>query len=172
MNLEDIKKCIADVPDFPKKGIVFKDATPLFLNREAFEEACRLMAEPFKNAGITKIMPIEARGFLFAGHIARELNAGIVLVRKKGKLPRETVAMEYELEYGTDIIEMHKDALNNTDKVLIVDDILATGGTAEAVVKMARKAGAKVEGAVFLMQLDFLNGDKKLDTKTFSLIHV
>jgi len=172
MNAEQIKNLVRDVPDFPKKGVIFKDITPLLSDVTAFREAVRLLAAPYKGKGITKVLGVEARGFLLAAPAALELDAGMVPLRKKGKLPRKTVSASYALEYGTDTLHMHADALEKGDKVLIVDDVLATGGTCAAVIEMARGLGAEVVAAAFLIELDFLGGRGKLkDTAVHSLIN-
>jgi len=160
--IEKISSVIRVVPDFPKKGISFKDITPLLGNSALFAETINLMAAPYKNAGITKVVGFEARGFLFAPAIAVALGAGVVPIRKKGKLPYETIAVTYQLEYGSDTIEMHADALTPTDKILLVDDVLATGGTAAAGLELCRKLGPQIVGAAFLGELAFLKGRKKL----------
>ena len=167
----DLSKFIRNIPDFPKPGIQFKDITPLLLSRSAFETAVVQMAEPFKEKKITKVVGIEARGFLFATPIAFLLDAGVVPLRKPGKLPYETIRHTYDLEYGTDTIEMHKDAISPGDMVLIVDDLLATGGTAGAACKLVTKQKGTVAGVVFLVELTFLNGRKKIgDYPVHSLI--
>jgi len=170
MNLESY---IRDIPDFPKEGIVFKDITPLLASPEGFREAIDTIAEEFAGDGITKVLGAEARGFIFGGALAYKLGAGFVPARKPGKLPWETTRAEYALEYGTDSLEMHLDAIGEGDVVLIVDDVLATGGTASAKAQLAESTGARVAGLAFLIELDFLNGRQKLgDAKIFSLIHV
>ncbi|MFH5805748.1 adenine phosphoribosyltransferase [Alienimonas sp. DA493] len=153
---------IRDVPDFPKPGIVFKDISPLLASREATREAVRAMAEPYRANPPEAILAVEARGFLFAVPLAMELGCGVVLVRKPGKLPAATTAVEYALEYGNDMLEMHADALTKGQKVLIVDDVLATGGTVAACADLARQTGAEVIAAAFLIELTFLNGRDKL----------
>jgi len=160
--IANLKAIIRDVPDFPKKGIIFKDITPLLANHAAFSEMINYFADRFRGRGITKVLGIEARGFLFAGPIAMALGAGIVPVRKKGKLPYKTLSASYALEYGTDTLEMHVDAVGAADKVLIIDDVLATGGTAAAVCELAEKAGASVAGIAMLIELEFLKGRAKL----------
>lgn len=157
-----LKTIIRDVPDFPKKGIVFKDITPLLADPAAFTEMVKHFAAQFRTAGITKVLGIEARGFLLAAPIAMELGAGLIPVRKKGKLPYKTVAASYALEYGTDTLEMHADAVKPGEKVLIVDDVLATGGTAGAVCSLVEKLGGEVTGIAMLIELGFLNGRAKL----------
>lgn len=166
-----LKAIIRDVPDFPKKGIIFKDITPLLADPGAFSEMIRHFAAQFKGAGITKVLGIEARGFLLAAPIAIELGAGLIPVRKKGKLPYKTVAATYALEYGTDTLEMHEDAVKAGEKVLIVDDVLATGGTAAAVCALIEKLGGKVAGVAMMIELEFLKGRAKLgDRPLYSLI--
>ena len=157
-----LKAIIRDVPDFPKKGIVFKDITPLLADHAAFSALIGHFADHFRGHGINQVLGIEARGFLFAGPIAMALGAGIVPVRKKGKLPYKTLSAAYALEYGTDTLEMHTDAVKAGDKVLIIDDVLATGGTAAAVCELAEKAGAKVAGIAMIIELEFLKGRAKL----------
>lgn len=166
-----LKTIIRDVPDFPKKGIIFKDITPLLADHAAFTELVKAFAGAFRNAGITKVLGIEARGFLLASPIAMELGAGIVPVRKKGKLPYKTVSASYALEYGTDTLEMHADAVKPGEKVLIVDDVLATGGTAAAVCELAEKLGGEVAGIAMLIELEFLKGrDRLAGRNVYSLI--
>jgi len=157
-----LKSIIRDVPDFPKPGIIFKDITPLLADHGAFTQLVKAFADHYREAGITKVLGIEARGFLLAAPIALELGAGIVPVRKKGKLPYKRVSATYALEYGTDTLEMHEDAVKPGEKVLVVDDVLATGGTAAAVCEMVDKLGAKVAGVAMLIELEFLKGRSKL----------
>ncbi len=161
-----LEKYIRNIPDFPKPGIQFKDITPLLASPEAFRECVSQMAAPFKGKRIAKVAAIEARGFLFAPYIAGELNAGIIPLRKPGKLPFTTVQYTYSLEYGEDTIEMHTDAVANGEKVLIVDDLLATGGTVHAACQLIEKAGGVVEGVSFLIELAFLEGRKKISGYT------
>ena len=153
---------IRDVPDFPKPGILFKDITPLLADPAALDEAVRQLAEPFEGQGVTKVVGIESRGFIFGSAIARHLKAGFVPIRKPGKLPHKTVRKEYSLEYGTDAIEMHADAVGPGDKVLMVDDLLATGGTMEAACELVSELGAEIVGVAFLIELSFLKGRSKL----------
>ncbi len=157
-----LKSLIRDVPDFPKEGIIFKDITPLIGDPGGLSLAADLLAEPFGNQGITAVAGMESRGFIFGPLVAERLKAGFIPVRKPGKLPAETVREEYALEYGTDSLEMHRDAVGPGSKVLIVDDLIATGGTAEATVKMIRSVGAEVVGVAFLIELGFLEGRAKL----------
>jgi len=166
-----IKALLRDVPDFPKKGIIFKDITPLLASPEVFTEMVRHIAAQYRGQGITKVLGIEARGFLLAAPVAMALGAGIVPVRKKGKLPYKTVAASYALEYGTDTLEMHADAVKPGEKVLVVDDVLATGGTAAAVCELVEKLRGSVAGIAMLIELEFLKGRAKLPGKeVYSLI--
>jgi adenine phosphoribosyltransferase len=158
----DPKSLIVDVPDFPKKGIVFKDITPLLADPKAFAAAIETMARPFVGKGIGVVAGIESRGFLLATPIAYYLKAGVVPIRKKGKLPRKTHAASYDLEYGQDSIEAHVDAFKAGTKVLLVDDVLATGGTAKAACEVLGKIGGDVVGLSFLIELGFLKGREKL----------
>lgn len=160
--MKDLKSVIRNVPDFPKKGIGFKDITTLLQDSEAFDQAVDEMCEPYKNRKIDIVAGIEARGFIFGGAMAVNLKAGFVPIRKKGKLPADTLQEEYSLEYGLDVVEIHKDAVEEGMNVLLVDDLLATGGTAAASVQLIKKLGAKVMAAVFLIELDFLNGRDRL----------
>ena len=170
-SVERIKTVIRDVPDFPKKGIIFKDITPLLADHSAFNETVKLIADNYKDRGITKVMGIEARGFILAAPVALALGAGMVPVRKKGKLPYNTVSATYSLEYGEDTLQVHEDALVKEDKVLIVDDVLATGGTAGAVCSLTEKLGAQVVSVAVLIELEFLNGRAKLPGRDlFSLV--
>ena len=160
--IEYMTRLIRDIPDFPKKGIVFKDITPLLRDPKGLKIAVDLLAEPFSGSGITAVVGMESRGFIFGVPVAQKLGVGFVPVRKPGKLPAETVKEEYELEYGTDSLEMHRDALGGEDRVLIVDDLLATGGTAAATIKLVQSVGAEVVGVGFVIELGFLNGREKL----------
>jgi adenine phosphoribosyltransferase len=161
-DLQTIYRRIRDVSDFPKPGIVFKDITPLLLDPSALRRAVELMAAPFRGSRVTRVVSIESRGFLLGAPIALALDAGLVPIRKPGKLPAERGRVEYALEYGTDALEMHRDALSSTDRVLIVDDVLATGGTAEAAAKLVRAHDGEVVGFTFLIELDFLKGRERL----------
>ena len=170
MNLESY---IRDIPDFPKQGIVFKDITPLLASPEGYRQAIDTIAEEFADAGITKVLGAEARGFIFGGALAYKLGAGFVPARKPGKLPWQTAKAEYALEYGIDSLEMHLDAISSDDVVLIVDDVLATGGTAAAKTQLVETTGAKIAGLAFLIELDFLEGRRRIaDRKIVSLIHI
>lgn len=153
---------VRDVPDFPKPGITFKDITPLLADPEAFAEVVDRLAEPFVGRGITKVVGIEARGFVVAAPVAHRLGAGFVPVRKPGKLPWETASQAYELEYGTDELEVHLDAVATGEKVLVVDDVIATGGTALAAARLVEGLGGEVVGLAFLIELAFLGGADRL----------
>ncbi len=167
----DLKDYIRSIPDFPKPGIMFRDITPLMASPKAFGESIKQIADHFRDKGVTVIAAAEARGFIFAGPLALELNAAFVPVRKPGKLPFDTHAFHYELEYGNDSLEVHTDAFPEGAKVLLVDDLLATGGTMQACVKLAHQCGAEVVGCAFVIELGFLPGRAKLEPhEVFSLI--
>jgi adenine phosphoribosyltransferase len=161
-NSDAVRRAVRDIPDFPKPGILFKDITPVLLNPALLEAATRGMEESFRGAGITRVLAIESRGFMFGAPIALALGAGLVPVRKPGKLPAARDRVDYTLEYGTDALEMHSDAIGATDRILIVDDVLATGGTAEAAGKLVKQRGAQLVGFSFLIELAFLGGRKRL----------
>ncbi len=169
--MDDIKKMIRDVPDFPKKGIIFRDITTAVKDAQTMHKIVDLMAKEYENEKIDYVAGIESRGFIFGMPIAYKLNCGFIPIRKPGKLPAKTISQEYSLEYGTDKIEMHEDALKKGDRVLIVDDLLATGGTAAAAVKLVQSA-ADVAGIAFVIELTDLNGREKLpkDVKVTSLV--
>lgn len=158
--LEDL---IRDIPDFPEKGVVFKDITPVLADPTAFGSLIDQMSEPFADAGITKVAGIEARGFTLATPVADRIGAGFIPLRKPGKLPYETVKEEYELEYGMDALEVHTDAVFEGEKVLLVDDVIATGGTAKAAIQLLRHVGAEVVGLSVFIELVFLGGVQKID---------
>ncbi len=167
-----LKEYIHDIPDFPKEGIIFKDITTLLIDPDAFKLTLDTLYESFKDSGITKIASAEARGFIFGAPLAYMLGAGFIPLRKPGKLPYETDSEEYELEYGTDKIEAHVDAFKKGDRVLIVDDLLATGGTALAAARLVEKSGADIAAIAFVVELDFLEGRAKLgDYEIYSIIH-
>jgi adenine phosphoribosyltransferase len=170
----DLLKYIRNVPDFPIKGIQFKDITTLAKNHAPFKESCDKIIDQFKDKGVTKIAAIEARGYVWGGVIAYQLGAGFVLIRKPGKLPAEILSETYELEYGTDTIEMHKDAIEKGENVLIFDDLLATGGTAKAACKLVEKAEGVVVGVAFVIELTgSLHGRDKLEGyNVLSLIEI
>jgi adenine phosphoribosyltransferase len=159
----ELRDYIRDIPDFPKAGIVFKDITPLLLDPAAFDYAVGLLAEHARPLGVDLIVAAEARGFIFGGALARELGVGFVPARKPGKLPHETVAAEYILEYGVDALEMHADALADGARVLLHDDLLATGGTAAALAELIESTGAEIVGCAFLVELAFLRGRDRLE---------
>ena len=159
MNLSDI---IRDIPDFPKPGIIFKDITPLLKNPRALSDTVKLLAKSAGGIDITSVVGIESRGFIFGAAVAYELGVGFVPIRKPGKLPAETISESYQLEYGTDTIEMHADALKKGDRVLLIDDLLATGGTMKAAVNLVEKTGARVSRIACVIELGFLKGREKL----------
>jgi len=159
----DLKAYIRDVPDFPKKGILFKDITPLLRAPEALAFTVDALAAPFRRERVTKVAAIESRGFIFGSCVAQVLSAGFVPIRKPGKLPWTTRRNEYVLEYGTDALEIHDDALSSQDRVLLIDDVLATGGTAAAASCLVQESGAKLLGVAMVIELSFLNGRNKLN---------
>lgn len=162
MKKEDVVALIAQIPDYPKPGVLFKDVTPISADPKAVEYINNQIGVYFANHEITKIVGVEARGFILGASLATYLNVGFVPIRKQGKLPRPTFRQEYELEYGIDAVEIHKDALNSGDRVLIVDDVLATGGTATAACRLIEECQATPVGLAVLLNLDFLGGDVKL----------
>jgi adenine phosphoribosyltransferase len=169
--MDDLKKLIREVPDFPKPGILFYDITTLLKDRCGFKAVIDGLKQHYQNAQVDTVLGIEARGFIFAPALAYALGAGFVPVRKPKKLPAECVTIAYDLEYGKDSLEMHKDAIADGHHVLIVDDLLATGGTAQAAAQMVRNVGGKVSGIGFVIELSFLNGRRKLDGyDVFSLL--
>ena len=165
-----LKSTIRDVPDFPKKGIVFKDITTLLKDPRAFREAMDLFSDMCQRVRPDKIVAIESRGFILGSVLADRLGAGFVPIRKKGKLPSGTIAHTYDLEYGTDCVEIHEDALVPGDRALLVDDVLATGGTARAAGQLVEELGATLSATVFLVELTFLKGREKLRGEVLSLI--
>ncbi len=168
-----IREVIRDIPDFPQPGIVFKDITPLLLDGEIFRDVVACLAERGRQLGVQKVAGIDARGFLFGPPVALELGVGFVPVRKKGKLPWQTLSRKYDLEYGSAEIEIHTDAFAPEEKVLLVDDLLATGGTAAAATALITETGAQVVEAQFIIELAFLSGRKALDsTPVFSFLEV
>ena len=158
----DIKQSIRTIPDHPKPGIMFRDITTLFGDARAFRRAVDEIVQPYAGVRIDKVVGIEARGFILGGAVAHQLSAAFAPVRKKGKLPSKTIAQDYTLEYGVDVMEIHEDALNPGDQILLVDDLIATGGTAEAAVKLIRRLGAHVIGASFVVDLPDLGGAERL----------
>jgi adenine phosphoribosyltransferase len=161
-----VTAAIRDIPDYPRAGIVFRDITPLLGDAVLFAASCRALAAPWVGRGLTHVAAIESRGFLFGGPVAIELGAGLVPIRKPGKLPWRSAREAYELEYGTDTLEMHEDALGKGARVLVVDDVLATGGTAAATTRLVERSGARVAGYSFLIELTFLNGRRALGGRT------
>lgn len=157
-----LQKKIRNIPDFPKKGILFKDITTLLQDKKAFKKAVDLLAKKFKDKKIDAVVAVEARGFILGGALAYNLGAGFVPVRKKGKLPYKRLSVTYDLEYGTDTLEIHRDAIKPNSKVLIIDDLLATGGTIKAAVKLIRKLKGKIAGVIFLIELMDLKGIDKI----------
>jgi adenine phosphoribosyltransferase len=167
----DLKQYIRDIPDFPKPGILFRDITPLLSSPDALRETVHRLAKPFRNQGITTVIAAEARGFIFAAPLALELNVGFTPIRKPGKLPFQTHSFDYDLEYGKDTLQMHVDGVKRGDKVLVVDDLLATGGTVGACLKLLERVGAEVAGCAFVIELVGLGGAEKLrPNKVVSLI--
>ena len=167
-----LKDLIRDIPDFPKAGVVFKDITPLLADREGFSLVIETLAARFDGLGITKVVGIEARGFIIAAPVAHRLGAGFVPVRKVGKLPWDVEAEAYELEYGTGLLELHSDAVGIDESVLVVDDVLATGGTAAATTRLIERLGARVAGLGFVIELGFLDGRRQLPGRDIlSLLH-
>lgn len=162
MNSDRIRAAIRDIPDFPKKGIIFKDITPVLADPELFRLAIDILVSRHKGKGINKIAAIDARGFLFAGAMCDRLGIGLIPIRKKGKLPYKSFEESYDLEYGSATLTIHQDAFRKGDKVVLVDDLLATGGTAAASVKLIEKAGGKVAEIDFIVELAFLKGRDKL----------
>lgn len=167
----DLKSYIRDVPDFPKPGIIFKDITPLLGDPQAFAAMIDAFADRYKNSGITRVCGIESRGFIIGAALALRMNVGFVPIRKAGKLPYKKIRREYSLEYGTDAIEIHADSVTRGEKVLLVDDLVATGGTAEAAVALLQDVGAEIVGIAFAVELEFLKGREKFDqSKYFALL--
>jgi adenine phosphoribosyltransferase len=171
MRIEDLKKTIREIPDFPKPGINFYDLSTLFRDAAAFRATVDRMVERYRGERLDAIAGIEARGFILGGAMARALDVGLVLLRKPGKLPSEIEGEEYVLEYGTARLEVHRDAVRNGERVLIVDDLLATGGTALASRRLLARLGARIEGFAFIVELGFLNGREQLEgSNVFSLL--
>lgn len=169
--MDDLKQIIRDIPDFPKKGIIFKDITTLLQDAKSYQRMVDLLAHRYIGQKIDKVVGVEARGFIIGSVLAYKLGAGVVLVRKPGKLPSEKFSKTYELEYGSDTLEMHKDAIKPGEKVLIADDLLATGGTMSAVVDMVNQLGGEIVECCFMTELTFLEGRKRLpEGKVYSLL--
>ena len=158
----DLKSYIRDIPDWPKKGIIFRDITPLLMNPKAFKASVDALCADFTDSGIAYVAAVEARGFIFGSAVAEKLGVGFVPIRKKGKLPWQTESITYDLEYGTDTLEVHSDAVKSGGKVLMVDDLLATGGTMAAACKLVEKTGGTVTGIAFLIELAGLQGREKI----------
>jgi adenine phosphoribosyltransferase len=172
VNCDELKKLIREVPDFPKKGILFYDITTLLKDKRGFATLIDALSEHYINQDVDLVLGMEARGFIFGPAVAYRLNAGFIPVRKPGKLPAETARLEYDLEYGSNVLEVHRDAIQKDQRVVIVDDLLATGGTAGATVALAKSLGAEVCGLGFVVELDFLKGREKLPgCDVFSLLH-
>jgi len=167
MKKSELKSYIRDIPDFPKQGIIFKDITPLLNNKEAFKKSIDIIVGKFKKKNIEHVVAVESRGFIFGSAIAYKLGAGFVPIRKKGKLPSKTRGISYQLEYGTDTLEIHEDLIKANARVLIVDDVLATGGTVRAVVDLLKELQANIVGISFLIELKFLKGKNKLKDHPF-----
>jgi adenine phosphoribosyltransferase len=169
--MDDLKNIIRDIPDFPKKGIIFKDITTLLSDAKSYQRMIDLISHRYVGQHIDKVVGVEARGFIIGAALAYKLGAGVVLVRKPGKLPSETFSKTYDLEYGTDTLEIHTDAIKPGEKILIADDLLATGGTTAAVVDMVQSMGGDIVECCFMVELEFLNGKKRLpEGKVFSLL--
>jgi adenine phosphoribosyltransferase len=163
--LSSLKDLIRTIPDYPKRGIMFRDVTTLLGDAQGFKAAIAQMAEPYRTQPIDAVAGIEARGFILGGAIADRLGCGFIPIRKKGKLPWKTIGQEYSLEYGVDVIEIHEDALAPGQRILIVDDLIATGGTAEAAVKLIKRSGGSIVGATFIIDLPDLGGSKLLKSQ-------
>lgn len=161
--MNDLKRLIRTIRDYPKPGITFRDVTTLLRDADGFEKAIIALAEPFENQNVDAVAGIEARGFILGGAVADRLGCGFIPIRKEGKLPWKTIGQEYTLEYGVDAIEIHEDAIRQGERILIVDDLIATGGTAEAAAKLIRRSGGEVVGAAFVIDLPDLGGLGKLE---------
>jgi adenine phosphoribosyltransferase len=161
--VENLKRLIRTIPDYPKPGIMFRDVTTLLRDADGFEQAIIAMARPFHEENVDAVAGVEARGFIIGGAVADRLGCGFIPIRKKGKLPWKTIGQEYTLEYGVDAIEIHEDALRKGERILLVDDLIATGGTAEAATKLLRRSGGQVVGATFIIDLPDLGGLKRLE---------
>jgi adenine phosphoribosyltransferase len=166
MSAEQIRDAIRDIPDFPNPGLIFKDITPILKDPALFKATNDILAEQVTAAGATKLAAIDARGFLFVGALAERLDIGIVPIRKQGKLPYKTYEQTYDLEYGTATLAVHRDAFEAGERVVIIDDLLATGGTAQATAKLVEQCGATVAAILFVVELAFLNGREKLAAYT------
>ncbi len=170
-NMEQLlKKAIRDIPDFPKPGIIFKDITPILQDHELFSKIIDILAERYKSQDVKAVVGVESRGFIFGMPLAQKLKAAFIPIRKKGKLPYKTIEETYNLEYGTATVEMHTDAIQNGQNVLVIDDLLATGGTAQAACNLVEKQGGKVVECAFVVELTFLDGRKQIKTPVHSLV--
>ena len=170
--MDDLKKIVREIPDFPKPGILFYDITTLLADPEGFAQVIDILADRYEGRSPSKIIGIDARGFIFGGALAVRLGVGFVPIRKKGKLPWQTVSASYELEYGVDEVQMHKDGVKPGESVVIVDDLLATGGTASAAIELVKQCGGEVVECAFVIELDFLKGREKLEpTPVFSILN-
>src|SRR5271157_293575 len=171
MTAEELRAKIREIPDFPKPGILFDDITTLLKDPDAYHQAIDLMIEPYRDSGVELVVGMESRGFIFSGPIAYQLHAGLVPVRKLGKLPSETVSVEYALEYGSNTPEIHRDSIGRGQRVLIVDDLLATGGTGRGTIELVERLAGKIVGLAFLVELLFLKGrDRLANYKATSVI--
>jgi adenine phosphoribosyltransferase len=171
MSAEDLRAKIREIPDFPKPGILFYDITTLLKDAGAYREAIDLMLAPYRDLGVDAVVGMESRGFIFSGPIAYQLKAGLIPVRKLGKLPSETISVEYALEYGSNTLEMHKDSIRAGQRILIVDDLLATGGTVRGTIELVERLQGQIVGLAFLVELQFLKGrDRLAGYKTTSVI--
>jgi adenine phosphoribosyltransferase len=171
MKLIDLKKHIRDIPDFPKEGIIFKDISTLLKNKDAFKHSIDALAKEFRKSRIKYVVGVEARGFIFGSALAYKMGVGFIPIRKKGKLPYKTKSVTYQLEYGSDTLEIHEDAIAPNSRVLVIDDLLATGGTVKAVIDLLQSQKAKIVGIAFVVELKFLKGKEKLkNLPIFSLI--
>ncbi len=171
MKITDLKKHIRDIPDFPKEGIIFKDISTLLKHKEAFKKSIDVLAAKFKKSRVQYVVGVEARGFIFGSALAYKMGAGFIPVRKRGKLPYKTKAVTYQLEYGSDTLEIHEDAIPPNARVLVIDDLLATGGTVKAVTDLLKAQKAKIVGVAFLVELKFLKGKERLkDLPIYSVI--
>jgi adenine phosphoribosyltransferase len=170
MSAEDLRAKIREIPDFPKPGILFYDITTLLKDRAAFKEAIDLMLAPYRDERIDVVVGMESRGFIFSAPMAYELNAGLVPVRKLGKLPAETLTVEYALEYGSNTLEIHRDAIESGQRVLVVDDLLATGGTVRGTIELVERLKGEVVGLAFLVELEFLKGRDRLEGRRITSV--
>ena len=170
MTVEELRAKIREIPDFPKPGILFYDITTLLKDPDAYRQAIDLMNDPYRDAGVDLVVGMESRGFIFSGPIAYQLHAGLVPVRKLGKLPAETVSVEYALEYGSNTLEVHRDAIQPGQRVLIVDDLLATGGTVGGTIELVERLKGEVVGLAFLVELEFLNGRSRLEGRKITSV--